>query len=69
MGLQTSDVTRWVDGSMVTYTNWQPDEPLTTGCVIMRGKNQNWLKMSCYEARKYICIAAEIRTGTVNCLV
>ena len=51
---ETEDSFEWVDGTAITYSNWQTDEPDNDGtaqhCVIMvkeDGETKTWADVSC----------------------
>ncbi|XP_077159816.1 macrophage mannose receptor 1-like [Paroedura picta] len=50
----------WSDGTPVTYTKWQREEPAyqydsLDNCVIMTGENGYWVDSVCQEEHGYIC--------------
>lgn len=62
VGFSDSDVEAtfvWVDGSTVTYTNWEagePDDDFGIGdCVIVLGTSGKWNDTPCIMWYEYVC--------------
>ena len=66
---EVEGVFRWIDGYILTWENWRPEEPfgaavLTEDCVV-RKPDGKWDDIECSEIHQFYC--EEIK-GMVNIL-
>lgn len=51
---------KWIDNSVLDYTNWQKDMPQHELCVELNSESGEWNTKRCYRSRSYICKKAKV---------
>ena len=63
--LQSDSRLHWVDGRSLTYQNWAPGEPDSTGACVQMIRKGWWEDTSCSEKLPYICKKGKLMVGGV----
>ncbi|CAJ1082520.1 macrophage mannose receptor 1 [Xyrichtys novacula] len=51
---------KWIDNSVVDYTNWEKGMPHSDTCVEINSETGQWATNRCYRSRSYICKRAKV---------
>lgn len=58
---------KWIDNSVLDYTNWQKDMPQSDLCVELNSESGQWSTKRCYRSRSYICKRAKSMSFKLSC--
>lgn len=58
---------KWIDNSVVDFTNWKSDMPKSDTCVEISSETGLWSTVSCSRYKSFICKLAKGRLSYRSC--